>query len=107
MLEIKESGVVDALVEKEVVSSRIDGFCLLASGSGTKADNLNVLDLEKMTLGEWFDYLEEYLPKHIIDTTEEMILGMKQQSEKCHEFKLQQKNSNEKEVRVPLAGTED
>lgn len=68
----------------------------MGSGSGIKADNLNVLDLEKITPGELFDYLEDYLPKHTIDTTEEMIWGMKQKAGKYHEFMLQQKNSKEK-----------
>lgn len=60
----REEGRVDGLVEiKEFVNSRIDGSGTLASGTGTKTNNLNVLDLEKMTLGEWLDYLEDYLPK--------------------------------------------
>ncbi|KAJ8526755.1 hypothetical protein K7X08_029232 [Anisodus acutangulus] len=50
------------------------------------------VDLEKMTLGEWLDYLEVYLPKQIVDSTEEMILGMKQKAEKFQVFMLQQKN---------------
>ncbi|THG20878.1 hypothetical protein TEA_003102 [Camellia sinensis var. sinensis] len=53
-------------------------------------------DLEKMTLGDWFDYLEVYLPKQIYDETEEIILRMKQKAEKFHEFVLQQKNDKEK-----------
>ncbi|CAN4077998.1 unnamed protein product [Withania somnifera] len=53
------------------------------------------VDLEKMTLGEWLDCLEVYLPKQIIDATEDMILGMKQNTEKYQEFMLQQKNAKD------------
>lgn len=41
---------------------------------------------EKMSLGEWFNYLEVNLPKQIMDAIEEMIMHMKQKAEKIHEF---------------------
>lgn len=47
-------------------------------------------DLAKMTLGEWFDYVEVYFPKVIHDETETMIPSMKEQAGKFHEFRLQQ-----------------
>lgn len=53
-------------------------------------------DLEKMTLEEWFDYLEEYLPKQIRDETEEMILQMNQRAEQVQEFILKQRSDKEK-----------
>ncbi|KAH7840489.1 hypothetical protein Vadar_017585 [Vaccinium darrowii] len=53
-------------------------------------------DLEKMTLEEWFDYLEEYLPKQIRDETEEMILQMNQRAEQVQEFSLKKRSDKEK-----------
>ncbi|KAH7836798.1 hypothetical protein Vadar_005814 [Vaccinium darrowii] len=53
-------------------------------------------DLEKMTLEEWFDYLEEYLPKQIRDETEEMILQMNQRAEQVQKFILKQRSDKEK-----------
>ncbi|KAM3708170.1 hypothetical protein ACB098_02G078500 [Castanea mollissima] len=48
-------------------------------------------DLEKGTLGEWFNYLELHLPKQIIDATEEMIVGMRKKAERVHEYMLEQR----------------
>ncbi|KAK6914057.1 Forkhead-associated (FHA) domain [Dillenia turbinata] len=52
-------------------------------------------DLEKMTLGQWFDYLELNLPKQIRSVTEEMIFTMQQRAKQFHEFLLQQQDEKD------------
>ncbi|KAL0368395.1 UNVERIFIED_CONTAM: FHA domain-containing protein [Sesamum calycinum] len=99
--EKKESEVgVDELVEK--VNSGREGAAGLASTSGVKEGGADVgkgkaaADLEKMTLGEWFDFLEVFLPKQIIDETEELISEMRQKADRLHEYMLQQKKAKDK-----------
>ncbi|KAL2530334.1 FHA domain-containing protein-like [Forsythia ovata] len=97
----KLEDVVVGLV-KEGTNLGREGDAGLATTSGTKGSSVEVeeeevVDLDKMTLGEWFDYLDVYLPKQIIDATEEMILEMRHKAEKLHEFMLQQKNAKEKD----------
>ncbi|KAL0367045.1 UNVERIFIED_CONTAM: FHA domain-containing protein [Sesamum radiatum] len=96
----KESEVgVDELVEE--VNSGREGAAGLASTSGVKEGGADVgkgkavVDLEKMTLGEWFDFLEVFLPKQIIDETEEMITEMRQKADRLHEYMLQQKKAKD------------
>ncbi|XP_008224400.1 PREDICTED: FHA domain-containing protein At4g14490-like [Prunus mume] len=69
------------------------------SGSGVKGDNGSgsgsgvneSCDLEKMTLGQWFDFLEVHLPKQIIDETEEVIGEMVEKAKRLQEYMAQQK----------------
>lgn len=88
--EEEENRAVGEMLEKE---GRDEDSGALGSVSDIKDGNLSELDLEKMTLGDWLDYLEVHLAKQIVDNTEEMILGMRQKAEKFHEFMMQQKNS--------------
>lgn len=84
----------------EVVEAefRMEGCEGSVSNVGINVSEVQVeeeVDLEKMTLGEWLDCLEVYLPKQIIDATEEVILGMKHKTEKYQEFMLQQKKAKD------------
>ncbi|XP_073132461.1 FHA domain-containing protein At4g14490-like [Henckelia pumila] len=90
-LELKEE---HELIEKGTDFGRLDACTPEAKDHKSRTDE-SVVDLEKMTLGEWFDFMEAYMPKQIIQVTEEMITGMKQKAEKVHEFMLQQKNAKE------------
>ncbi|KAG6408876.1 hypothetical protein SASPL_131902 [Salvia splendens] len=74
--ELKNTGI-----EENVTSS-------VEAGKGKM-----MADLEKMTLGEWLDFLAVYEPQQIIAETEEMLADMRQKAERCHEFMLQQKKA--------------
>ncbi|XP_031111415.1 uncharacterized protein LOC116015475 [Ipomoea triloba] len=65
------------------------------SGGNMGKHDVEEVNLEILTLGEWLDYLEIYVPKQIIDVTEEMILEMRKKAEKLQEFMLHQKNAKE------------
>lgn len=54
------------------------------------------VDLAKMTLGEWFDYMEVYLRKQILDSTEKMIEEMKSKAERVHKYMIEEKKKMNK-----------
>ncbi|XP_058082725.1 FHA domain-containing protein At4g14490-like [Magnolia sinica] len=51
---------------------------------------------EKITLGEWFDRMERYLPKQINDITEEIIQSLRQRHKQFEEFIEQQRDGKGK-----------
>ncbi|KAK9713676.1 hypothetical protein RND81_06G043500 [Saponaria officinalis] len=59
-------------------------------GGMTDHEPVPTPDLEKMTLGEWFDYLEAYLPKQIYDVTDEIVDHMRKRAKQFDAFMLEQ-----------------
>ncbi|XP_033142179.1 FHA domain-containing protein At4g14490 isoform X2 [Brassica rapa] len=62
--------------------------------------NVEKVDLEKMTLGDWFEYMKVYMRKKIVDETEEMIEGMRAKSRRVHQYIAEQKQAQGKEMDV-------
>ncbi|KAG2295349.1 hypothetical protein Bca52824_042018 [Brassica carinata] len=56
------------------------------------------VDLEKMTLGDWFEYMKVYM--RMVDETEEMIEGMRAKSRRVHQYIAEQKQAQGKEMDV-------
>ncbi|TXG70023.1 hypothetical protein EZV62_004958 [Acer yangbiense] len=59
--------------------------------SGDHGNTAGVLDLEKMTLADWFDYMEDYLSKYITDETEKLIREMQMKAKRVDKYMRQQK----------------
>lgn len=70
-----------------------------AYGGDEVQEACDVPDLGKMTLGEWFDYLQVCLPKQIHDVTNEIIVDMQKRAKQFDEFMLQQQK---KEGKLPI-----
>ena len=80
---------------RELEKEGVDG------NSVKEACHENWSDLNKMTLGEWFDFLEVYMPKQIIDETEEMIDSMTQKAERLREYIVEMQQQNGK-AKMPM-----
>ncbi|KAJ4982194.1 hypothetical protein NE237_033031 [Protea cynaroides] len=93
---VKES---EAVVQLGGSNSQKDASKELVNSSAIKENHAKVdygKKLEKMTLGEWFDYMEIYLPKQIYDPSDKIILGMKERARKLNEYMSQQQNGKAK-----------
>ncbi|KAL9227730.1 hypothetical protein vseg_003382 [Gypsophila vaccaria] len=97
----------DLASEDRVMEESVSGEILEETGSGDHGripdrEPVSAPDLEKMTLGEWFDYLEVYLPKQIYDVTDEIVDGMRKRAKQFDEFMLEQQQQKEK-GKLPMA----
>ncbi|XP_058730806.1 FHA domain-containing protein At4g14490-like [Vicia villosa] len=52
----------------------------------------NWTDMNKMSLGEWFDFLEVFLPKQINNETEAIIDSMREKAERLREYVIMYQN---------------
>ncbi|XP_051135684.1 uncharacterized protein LOC127254562 [Andrographis paniculata] len=103
MLCEEEERETEAAGVDELAEPGGEGVSGLASSSGIKKDVAGVgngeeaviplPDLEKMTMGEWFDFLEVFLPKQIIDATEAMVSEMKWKAKRLNEYMMKKKKS--------------
>ncbi|KAI3412743.1 FHA domain-containing protein [Psidium guajava] len=55
-------------------------------------------DFSKMSLREWFDYMEAYLPKQITDETEKLIAEMRTKAQRVREYVAEQNKQKGKAV---------
>ncbi|KAJ0753477.1 putative transcription factor interactor and regulator FHA-SMAD family [Helianthus annuus] len=116
--EVKDSGLGENLgandesAQENVAENQesCDGKGVVADGSSLKGkgvveesecmkdacDNDRWKDLEKMTLGDFFDYLEVQIPKEIYDKSEKIIADLEEKARKCHEFRRLQRNESGK-----------
>ncbi|PWA55142.1 SMAD/FHA domain-containing protein [Artemisia annua] len=67
-------------------------------------------DLEKMTLGDFFDYLEEQLPKQIIDESEKIIADLEEKARQCYRIRQEKDETfrcSETGYRIPVKCVKD
>ncbi|CAH8313259.1 unnamed protein product [Eruca vesicaria subsp. sativa] len=77
----------------ETSDGRCDNEERAGQGSRNEKKDVEKVDLEKMTLGDWFKYMEVYLRKKIVDDTEEKIEAMRAKSLRVHQYIAEQKQA--------------
>ncbi|KAH9603453.1 hypothetical protein KSS87_006493 [Heliosperma pusillum] len=92
--EVDIVGVVEDRRESDLVlEDQVMRACELDTsydGRVTGQESVQVPNLEKMTVGEWLDYLDVYLPKQIYTVTDEIIDDMRKRAKQFAVFMLQQ-----------------
>uniref|UniRef100_A0ACD5VEF3 Uncharacterized protein n=1 Tax=Avena sativa TaxID=4498 RepID=A0ACD5VEF3_AVESA len=72
-----------------------DGNGELVGSGGGKVKRAGRSSLETMTLGEWFDRMEKYLPRMINEAADKMIAELEEKQKRIHEYIATAGNSSE------------
>ncbi|XP_050226434.1 FHA domain-containing protein At4g14490-like [Mercurialis annua] len=92
--EEADDGVNEVDISKnEEIKSQCRGGAKETDGKRQVNKKWKEIDLETMTLGEWFEYMEEYLPWQLYQVTEEMISDMKMRAERVKDYIIEQKKA--------------
>ncbi|KAI6676584.1 hypothetical protein NL676_037380 [Syzygium grande] len=91
-VEIEDDGGLEAGAGNEVRSGIGFGLKETTGKSG------QFPDFSKMSLREWFDFMEVYLPKQITDETEKLIAEMRTKAQRVREYVAEQKKQKGKAV---------
>ncbi|KAE9613548.1 hypothetical protein Lal_00016232 [Lupinus albus] len=83
----------DGLKERSADEKKGEDCCAQEENLGGKC---NWPGLERMSLGEWFDFLEVQLPKQVIGSTEEIIDSMRHKAERLRNYITEQNNDKGK-----------
>ncbi|XP_010067176.2 FHA domain-containing protein At4g14490 [Eucalyptus grandis] len=91
-VEIEDDVILEAGPSNEVRSGI--GF----ASKETTGKSGQFPDFSKMSLREWFDYMEVYLPKQITDETEKLISEMRAKALRVREYVAEQKKQKGKAI---------
>ncbi|KAK3422205.1 hypothetical protein EUGRSUZ_G02729 [Eucalyptus grandis] len=91
-VEIEDDVILEAGPSNEVRSGI--GF----ASKETTGKSGQFPDFTKMSLREWFDYMEVYLPKQITDETEKLISEMRAKALRVREYVAEQKKQKGKAI---------
>ncbi|XP_010910842.1 uncharacterized protein [Elaeis guineensis] len=90
---VSNSQSVEAAVKGEFLrleaSSAGEGVKLAENGAGEVRQEEGEENMDKMTLGEWFDRMEKSLPLMINDISEEIISSLREKARRFDDFRAQ------------------
>ncbi|XP_013647284.2 FHA domain-containing protein At4g14490-like [Brassica napus] len=77
---VREDGETENLQEEKYSKGGVETSDGKAEQGSRNEKNVEKVDLEKMTLGDWFAYMKVHLRKQIVDETEKLIEDMRSKS---------------------------
>lgn len=96
---VREDGEAEKLqdtIDEEAGVETSDGECGADDEEEEKAEESrsnNKVDLRKMTLGEWFKFMEVHVQKQIVEETEKMFELMRSKALRVDQYIAEQKQA--------------